>query len=97
METSEISSNKARKNKKSHFFGYFRLLVGYTYRRTPSVNLFLMSFRGVNQLYMTSSGPRDMENHAVSSLQGPIKQKIIFLGHFLLSEGYTYLRIPTVK
>ena len=36
-----------------------------------------------------------MENHVISSLQGPKKTKNIFLGLFGLSEGYTCL-IPSI-
>ena len=78
------------------FKGHFRLSEEYAYRRTPIVNPFLQSFCGLNQLYATG-GSRDMENQATSSLQGPKKQKIVFLGHFQLSEWYTYLRAPIVK
>ena len=53
------------------------------------VNPFLQSFWGVNQIYTTG----DLENQAISSLQGPKKQKIVFLGHFQLSEGYIYILV----
>ena len=66
METFEISSNKTEKNKKSHFLCQ-RLSEGYAYRRTPIVNSFLQSFCRVNHLY-TTRGSRNMENHAISSL-----------------------------
>ena len=42
-----------------------------------TVNPFLQSFWGVNQLY-TTGGSRDMENQAILSLRGPKKQKIVF-------------------
>ena len=42
-----------------------------------TVNPFLQSFWGVNQLY-TTGGSRDMENQAILSLRGPKKQEIVF-------------------
>ena len=38
-----------------------------------------------------------MENHTTLSLQVLKKQKIVFLGHFLLPDGYTYLRTSIVN
>ena len=64
---------------KKPLFAYFRLYEGYVYRRAPIVNPFLQSFWGVNQLYL-NDGSRNMENHAISSLWSPKKQKIAFLG-----------------
>ena len=97
IETFEISSFKLREKKqKNSFFGHFRLSEAYKYLRTFIVNPFLLSFWGINQFFTTGSS-RDTENHAILSLKSPQKQKIIFLGNFRLSKGYTYLRPPVVN
>ena len=56
----------------------------------------ILAFILRSQPRYTSGGSRDMENHAILSLQCPKKQKKN-LGHFRLSEWYAYRRLPTVN
>ena len=76
------------KVQKRHFWA-LPIVWGLCRSQNTQSKSILAVFWGVSQLY-TTSGSRDMENHATSSLWGPQNKK--FLGHFRLLEGYTYLR-----
>ena len=88
--TSSLQDPKIQKNVFT-----VRLSKGYTCLRPPIVNKVLRLFWGFKHLY-TNSGSWDMEKHAILPWQGP-KIKKLFLRHLRLSEGYAYLRPPTVN
>ena len=81
------------KNKQRHF-RHIQLSEGCTYFRTPTVNPFLRSFWGVNQLYKTG-GSQDMENLQFHHYKSPKKQKkIIFVwGVYIFESTHSNLSL----
>ena len=92
LKTFEISFCKAGKKKDIKIFsGYFRLFEKHAYLKTSIVNPSLHSFWGIKQLNSWLLTRYKKSCNLV--IIRPLKLKKCFLGHFRLSEGYTYLRL----
>ena len=78
---------------KFHHIRYLHLLNGIHFR-TPIENPFLRSF---STNFIPPAVHKIWKITQFGHYKAPKNKKIVFLGHFRLFEGYSYIRTPTVN
>ena len=96
IQAPKKKKKKKKKNEIRNFGGTSSCLRSIQLLERSVHSKSILAFILRSQPRYTSGGSRDMENHAILSLQCPKKQKKN-LGHFRLSEWYAYRRLPTVN